>query len=1256
MMSEELEETETLNVKHRMKKVKEASFGFLRSILWDQRNKPTVETRLKLYESIIRPVMISGLCALKLTEKDRKEMVDFEKLMLRHLLNVRSRAPMASIFKLTGTLPLQAHLDNGVLSILHNIWNNRTNPIFELVLSCVNEKDGKNTWATEAERILQKYEMPSLPELFSMRCPEKSSWKCYRMMKIRKHWSENIEEELKGMKLSRFTGPKPTDLNKKLSGSLRHIYTHSDLTAAKVITDIVTDNLETGVQLKHRGKITDDKCERCGERDETEHALFCEQYTSDWGVDSALTRFEKLVLPLLNAADKKRYKDDKTYKLNVMLHTADCIDLSVNSDHSSSEDQNCTLHQEGETEEEADQTVTVTTGKKDNTNAITSEREVIKAQRHLIVQLYYRWQHGRPVSHQHYRSLWPRAKNNSRLPQTSEMGKGFQRNVIHKSPKTSGNTLTTCRGGAMPDFNNITVTQDRDISKFSRNDGYIHRNDSQQLIAGMDLENISLIGSVLNSKGRTICWRDGITAVPEREQGINSIISLISHKMTIIQSLSALNTKLTNQMETLKLLAGSPVIMMPKRLFDSIDRMKHVTIEQNTGRQDLDRRYRDRRAPTLEDLTSPWTDQSETPFFSIYSRDGNRKLKICWLHRDQYTSEFLLYDEDEELEDIIPHVAPEEAKRIQRILHLYKLSHGLTIHIEWSRRLFCLEDWVAKTSKYGIVRNYPKEESPRDYVFVARDQMTSRHENVRRASVKPLFFLPWDSQVVEDFHWDAERITQDFGRLTVQYPTIHEVDYTPRSFKDYENMSSDQDPRELPGIRSPSVLRRSTFESYYYSSSSRDSYDYGQYHEDSTPPQMSVYGNKRIELKSTDDEGYDKRRAVEKGSDFHHEKHDQNMPRRPRGANEVYPWTRNRSQFHLSGTESSGDTDELDEADRKVRLDRRNHRLKIIRDYKNPNGNTTESGDHGEYFEEEDEKKVIKKEGLTPDKEQDEVFMEDNEHAVVTLEEGQREVLIKNQHVFATSTPRQETPKRKRSESPEMKKEIAPKVEALSSSSSSSSSSSDEDSGPSSEDEQSPREKDTNYEIEKAAYERATRWSPRVIKEKTEKLKKEMEDIEDQLEEMSTKKGNRVNKHDLHVRLRQHKARYNGFTRANSDSSSSAPRPPTPRPRRHVRSPPLPPRTPRTSPSNIIWRQGNSRDNSNAPPPSKKPRNDTSDRKALDNLRISLERSKANEIARENRKQKIYLGGHTDPNVTQPLECSSSLSFCEPTTLMIVLL
>ena len=149
------------------------------------------------------------------------------------------------------------------LSILHNIWKNDCNPIFDLVLDSAKTKEGKNTWAREADRILKQYQMPTINDLFNMRCPEKEAWKSYRKEKLEQYWSKHTETEISKMISARFAGPLPTKLNKKLSANLKGVYTKSDMTATNNMINIMCDNMETGVNLKHRGKTEDDKCHHC---------------------------------------------------------------------------------------------------------------------------------------------------------------------------------------------------------------------------------------------------------------------------------------------------------------------------------------------------------------------------------------------------------------------------------------------------------------------------------------------------------------------------------------------------------------------------------------------------------------------------------------------------------------------------------------------------------------------------------------------------------------------------------------------------------------------------------------------------------------------------------------------------------------------------------------------------------------------------------------------------------------------------------
>ena len=115
------------------------------------------------------------------------------------------------------------------------------------------------------------------------------------MSKIREHWAKEIECNLKSMSTARFSGPNKTKLDKKLSKNIKGISSKHDQWAIKHMLTIMCDGLETQVQLKHRGKTDCDKCKLCGQRDTTEHSLFCSKKLPNQYFIKAEQTFNKLI-------------------------------------------------------------------------------------------------------------------------------------------------------------------------------------------------------------------------------------------------------------------------------------------------------------------------------------------------------------------------------------------------------------------------------------------------------------------------------------------------------------------------------------------------------------------------------------------------------------------------------------------------------------------------------------------------------------------------------------------------------------------------------------------------------------------------------------------------------------------------------------------------------------------------------------------------------------------------------------------------
>ena len=187
-------------------------------------------------------------------------------------------------------------------------------------------------------------------------------------------------------------------------------------------------------------------------------------------------------------------------------------------------------------------------------------------------------------------------------------------------------------------------------------------------------------------------------------------------------------------LDTCKLMAGSPLAIIPNRLYKAMERMDSISQQRSkyrrTGSQST--------LPTLEDATGAITDVSDASFMSIFSRDANRVLKCLYLYRDQYCHEVFIMDVHDSMEDVLEQVSRQDRSRLETAMRIQE-ENGRYRHHEFNtRRVWNLEDWCSSTSRNGVVRNYPEDSSSQDYVNVCNVLMTSRFENIRRASKDPI--------------------------------------------------------------------------------------------------------------------------------------------------------------------------------------------------------------------------------------------------------------------------------------------------------------------------------------------------------------------------------------------------------------------------------------------------------------------------------------------------------------------------------------
>merc|ERR1711973_1047049 len=72
---------------------------------------------------------------------------------------------------------IENNVERDFLSLFHNMWLNRQNPLFELNMKILQLKERGNYWIHRIEEILKKYHLPKAVDLMMIEAPNKGKWK-----------------------------------------------------------------------------------------------------------------------------------------------------------------------------------------------------------------------------------------------------------------------------------------------------------------------------------------------------------------------------------------------------------------------------------------------------------------------------------------------------------------------------------------------------------------------------------------------------------------------------------------------------------------------------------------------------------------------------------------------------------------------------------------------------------------------------------------------------------------------------------------------------------------------------------------------------------------------------------------------------------------------------------------------------------------------------------------------------------------------
>ena len=178
--------------------------------VFSYRCKLSQSAQLHVWSLYVSPVLRSGLAALPVRQPVTKTISTFHNKILRGILKLSSRSPLAPLYFLLGELPMEAALHLDILTLFRGVWANPQTKIHEIVKYLLMITDSSShTWAAHLRSIFQLYSLQD--PLYTLNIPlwSKEKWKCHIKTEViaqtEATWREKGSREFKAF-FSEYSG------------------------------------------------------------------------------------------------------------------------------------------------------------------------------------------------------------------------------------------------------------------------------------------------------------------------------------------------------------------------------------------------------------------------------------------------------------------------------------------------------------------------------------------------------------------------------------------------------------------------------------------------------------------------------------------------------------------------------------------------------------------------------------------------------------------------------------------------------------------------------------------------------------------------------------------------------------------------------------------------------------------------------------------------------------------------------------------
>ena len=274
---------EEKNVDLKLKKARGSLFSLL-GPAFSSRCLLSPSVQLHLYRTFTCPIARSGLAAMTLRTNHLNPLIMFQKKTIRGFLHLSDRAPVPSLFFLTGELPIEGKLHRDIFALFFNIWINPKTKIYSIVKYLMeNSPVNSRTWSRHIRNLASLYDIEDPLELLMKDPPPKSQFKEYILTKITAYHEAQLRIAATHNSKMKFLNTSMTGLRGRHHPAISNITTTQGVSQLRPHLKMLCGDIYTYEQKsKYQGGSP--HCRLCGEIgkniEDLQHILtFCSAYS-----------------------------------------------------------------------------------------------------------------------------------------------------------------------------------------------------------------------------------------------------------------------------------------------------------------------------------------------------------------------------------------------------------------------------------------------------------------------------------------------------------------------------------------------------------------------------------------------------------------------------------------------------------------------------------------------------------------------------------------------------------------------------------------------------------------------------------------------------------------------------------------------------------------------------------------------------------------------------------------------------------------